>query len=44
MTPLVVKKQNYENAKIITEQEYRTYRKKLAKDTLLKLKYPNGAP
>jgi PHD/YefM family antitoxin component YafN of YafNO toxin-antitoxin module len=42
MVPLVVKKQNYENAKITTEKEYRAYRKKLAKDALLLLKYPNG--
>jgi hypothetical protein len=28
----------------ITEKEYRAYRKKLAKETLRKLKYPNGEP
>lgn len=28
----------------ITEKEYRSYRKKLAKETLRKLKYPNGEP
>jgi hypothetical protein len=37
-----VKNNKYENAKIITEKEYRTYRKKLANDALLKLKYPHG--
>jgi len=28
----------------ITEKEYRSYRKKLAKETLRKLKYPSGQP
>ena len=28
----------------ITEKEYRKYKKRMAKETLRKLKYPNGKP
>ena len=44
MIPLTVQKNKYEDAKPITEKEYLAYRKKLAKETLRKLKYPNGKP
>jgi hypothetical protein len=44
MVPLVGKPKQVEDAKPITEKEYRRYRRKLAKETLRKLKYPNGKP
>ena len=44
MTPLVEQKQKVTEGTPITEKEYRRYRKKLAKETLRKLKYPNGKP
>jgi hypothetical protein len=44
MVPLVKGSSKLEGSKLITEKEYNAYRKKLAKETLRKLKNPNGKP
>ena len=44
MVPLVQQKKKLTEGNPITEKEYRSYRKKLAKETLKKLKYPSGEP
>lgn len=42
LVPLVLQNQKKPDGVQITEKEYKAYRKKLAKETLRKLKYPNG--